>query len=326
VQVTTNGATNSLTWAPSAGASTYNIQRCTGNGCSGGSVVGTVSGASFSESTPSGNATFGYSVNAVDASNNASSFSSPAYVLLWDYEAGTLPTPPSTPDIVPMAINATDGNPSHYVRQTATPADCGPAYFITCPRTRSECCLQPGYNGIPVVEGQTRTYFVDIRIPSGQSFPSTDLLLWQSFQEPPVSSRPVWIGIHDFGAGPRFYLGNRVPPCPASCVTVAQTSTAQVIDLGPLVFDQWIRYQVAIVLAITPTNGTVSVSANGVPKGTLTGQPTLFDSSQLNIYTNVINWFGGTTVADYDNILQMSGSVSAADVTPPSTPQELIIQ
>ena len=47
----------------------------------------------------------------------------------WDFENGGWPgSGPLCCNAIPTIINATGGNPNHYARLTASPADCGSAF------------------------------------------------------------------------------------------------------------------------------------------------------------------------------------------------------
>jgi len=138
-------------------------------------------------------------------------------------------------------------------------------------------------------------------------------MLWQLLEpNATFGNRSLWIGIHDFGAGERVYLANRVPPCPVNCITVTTGElVANIIDLGPLTFDQWDTYQIVMTLAVTPSNGTVIVRKNGTVVGTINNQPTMYLVDSQDVKIDVLDWSGTLGIADFDNLWGMSGAPSA---------------
>jgi chitodextrinase len=74
----------------------YQVERCTGTGCSLFAQVGTPTTASFADSGLAASTTYSYRVLAVDAAGNLSGYSSVASV--------TTPTPDTTPPSAPSAL------------------------------------------------------------------------------------------------------------------------------------------------------------------------------------------------------------------------------
>ena len=205
-----------------------------------------------------------------------------------------------------------DTNGNHYGRLTVSSSDCrapGDLVWDPCPKIRQQVVI----GTIPEVEGETRTFSLSVRVPSaGQPATRHDSVLWQIIEPHATGTnqfeRSFWIGIHDFGAGERVYLANRVPPCPGNCITVAGDAPANIIDLGPLTFDQWDTYQIVMTLAVTPTNGTVIVKKNGTVVGTINNQPTMYLIDTQDFKMDVLDWSGTPGIADFDNVWAMSGT------------------
>ena len=237
-----------------------------------------------------------------------------AAAISWDFEARTFPNPPDNPSnlVHPVVLNETNGN--HYGRLTVSHSDCrtpGDQVWDPCPKIRQQVVIGT-IHGVP---GETRTFSLALRIPSGgQPATGHDSMLWQIIEPHATGTnqfeRSFWIGIHDFGAGERVYLANRVPPCPGNCVFVAGDVPANIIDLGPLTFDQWDTYQIVMTLAVTPTNGTVIVRKNGTVVATVTNQPTMYLVDTQDFKMDVLDWFGTPGIADFDNVWAMSGAQS----------------
>lgn len=232
----------------------------------------------------------------------------PQPAISWDFESGTLPKPPDNPNNVVRPVVLTEPNGNHFGRLTATPSDCrstGDAVWDPCPRIRE----QIRYLTVPEVAGETRSYSFKLRLPSaGQPATGHDVFYWQIIEPnatgPNQFQQSFVLGVRDFGAGQRVFLANRVPPCPANCF-IFQTDAnveASVLDLGPLVFDQWDTYQIDMTLAVTPTNGTVTVQKNGVVVATLTNQPTMFLVDSQDVKIDVLDWVGTPGIADFDNL------------------------
>jgi hypothetical protein len=236
----------------------------------------------------------------------------------WDFENGGWPgSGPLCCNAIPTIINATGGNPNHYARLTASPADCGSAFFTTCPRTRAESFI----GQLPDVAGDTRTYSIDIRFPSGiQPMTGHDALIWQSFSNGSTSEhRTTWIGTQNG----RIYIANPVTPVPNTQYTVnlgpiqGPGSTVQAVDLGPLVYDEWHTYRVVVVQAVTPNPGSVTVYKDNVLIGTMSGQPTLWSLAETEVFVNYVDGNGVLGVVDFDN---------ASLATPPPAPTGLMVQ
>ena len=231
----------------------------------------------------------------------------------WDFEARTFPNRADAPNLVsPVVLKETNGN--HYGRLTVSHSDCrtpGDAVWDPCPKIRAQVVV----GTIPEVEGETRTFSLTVRIPSaGQPANGHDSMLWQIIEPHATGTnqfeRSFWIGIHDFGAGDRVYLANRVPPCPGNCVVVAGDVPANIIDLGPLTLDQWDTYQIVMTLAVTPSNGTVIVYKNGTVVGTINNQPTMYLVDTQDTKIDVLDWSGTPGIADFDNVWGMAGAPS----------------
>jgi len=230
----------------------------------------------------------------------------PAQSLSWDFEAGTFPNPADQPNLVPPVV-LTEINGNHYGRLTGSPSDCSTTDFILwdpCPQIREQVRIWT----IPEVEGETRTFSLTVRIPSaGQPATGHDSMLWQLLEPGPNSTRTIWFGIRDFGAGQHFYVANQVPPCPTGCTyipVIAKGDYANVVDLGPVVFDQWMTIQLDMTLAATPTNGTLIVRKNGAVVQTISNQPTTWLPTGLtqDVKIDVLDWSGTLGIADFDNL------------------------
>ena len=237
-----------------------------------------------------------------------------------DFEAGTFPNRPDAPNVVPPVVRK-EPNGNHYGRLTATSSDCrtlDDPVWDACPKIRQQVVI----GTIPEVEGETRTFSLALRIPSaGQPATGHDVFYWQIIEPHATGAnqyeRSFWLGVHDFGAGQRVYLANRVPPCPGNCVVVAGDAPANIIDLGALTFDQWDTYQITMTLAVTPNNGTVIVSKNGNVVATVTNQPTMYLVDTQDFKMDVLDWFGTPGIADFDNVWAMSGA-------PPTTVADMV--
>ena len=324
VSARASGSVITITWQafpdPDGAVNLYNIQRCNGRACTGGSVIGTVDGSTTTFTDTSailGPADcdfntlncgiFGYSVNAVVSSNKPTAYSTISYAGIWNFETGTWPSFPDSIYTVPPVVNSPGGNPNSYGRLTASPSDCGgppPRNDDPCPMIREQVVMWT----IPEVQGEVRSYSFDLRIPSaGQPATGHDSMLWQLL-EPNGGTRSMWIGVRDFGAGERIYFANQVPPCPSSCISLPVVSfgLANVVDLGPLVFDQWITYQVDMTLAATPTNGSVTIWMNGSIVATITDQPTMYLVDTQDVKFDVLDWSGTLGIADFDNVYSSS--------------------
>ena len=237
-----------------------------------------------------------------------------AAAISWDFEGRSFPNRPDAPNVVPPVVLTENGN--HFGRLTATPSDCrtpGNAVWDPCPIIRE----QIRYVTIPEVEGETRTYSFSLRIPSvGQPATGHDVFYWQIVEPNATGAnqyhRSFWFGVHDFGAGQRVFLANRVPPCPGDCI-IFQTRgnvPASVIDLGPLVFDQWDTYEIIMTLAVTPKNGTVVVKKNGKVVTKVTNQPTMYLVDTQEVKIDVLDWSGTQGIADFDNLVGVRGAPS----------------
>ncbi len=229
----------------------------------------------------------------------------PAQSISWDFETGTFPHG-SVPGgfiypnmVAPVVL--LEGPPHlHFARLTASPPDCGDTFNTTCPRTRAEMWM----GGLPDVMGATRTYAFSMRLPSSNP-PGQDALLWQTFEgDPPNTNRDIWLGVQNG----RVYLANAVQPVPQTSQTVdlgGIGGISQVVDLGPIVYDQWNTYQVVVLLA-TDTTGTVTVWKNGVEMGTITGQPTKYFTNHTDVYLNVVDEGGTLGIVDFDDVQQQT--------------------
>jgi hypothetical protein len=218
----------------------------------------------------------------------------------WDFESGTFPPAgPPTPTQFPTVV-LLEGSPHfHYGRLTAVPADCGPSFFTDCPKTRAEVFV----NSLIPVAGQFWTYQFDLRMPSsgaaGNNTGAHTLMACQvHFTTPP--NRSIWIGV----TNGRWYIANRIQPCPAECITDpldGGTNPAQVIDLGAVVYDEWETFRVVVRLE-TDTTGTVQVSKNGITVGTMTNQATFVAIEPQEIYMNMLDVNGSLGIVDFDNL------------------------
>lgn len=247
----------------------------------------------------------------------------------WDFENNALPNPPDNPNNVVPAQVLTEPSGNHFGRLTVTVNDCrtpGDAIWDPCPKIREQVVL----GTLPEVAGQDRTFSFRLRLPSGAGQPTTghDVFYWQIIEPNATGTnqfqRSFWLGIHDFGAGPRMFLANRVPPCPGSCITFQGGAAASVIDLGPPVFDQWATYRISMRLAVTPTNGTVTVCKNNVLIASVSNQPTMFLVDTQDVKMDVLDWVGTPGMADFDDLTAQTGIVGACGTSaPPSPPTNL---
>src|SRR5215831_18054241 len=100
----------------------------------------------------------------------------PTAATSWNFEAGTFPPDPNVePNAIPTVINLEGAPHLHYARLTASPSDCGEAFFTTCPRTRAEKYI--GGFPLPDTTGQIVTFQFDIRIPSVNNSSAADNLI-----------------------------------------------------------------------------------------------------------------------------------------------------
>ena len=235
-----------------------------------------------------------------------------AAAIKWDFEARTFPNPTDNPSNVVHPVVLTETNGNDYGRLTVSHSDCrtpGDHVWDACPKIRQQVVI----GTIPEVAGETRTFSLALRIPSaGQPATGHDVFYWQIIEPHATGAnqyeRSFWLGVHDFGAGQRVYLANRVPPCPGNCITVAGDAPANIIDLGPLTFDQWDTYQITMTLAVTPTNGTVIVRKNGTVVATVTNQPTMYLVDTQDFKMDVLDWSGTPGIAEFDNVWGMVGA------------------
>jgi hypothetical protein len=225
-----------------------------------------------------------------------------ATTISWDFENGGWPSGPICCNAVPPVVNATGGNPDHYARLTASPTDCGPTFFTTCPRIRAEAWI----GQINDVVGETRTYKIDLRFPSAnQAVTGHDSLVWQMVNPGPNSPelRTSWIGTQNG----RIYIANPIQPVPHTPLEVnlggiqGPFPTVQALDLGPLVFDEWHTYVIEMVEAMLPNTGTIKAWRDGVPFGTIAGQATIRSVNYTEIYIDVVSDNGVKGIVDFDN-------------------------
>lgn len=250
--------------------------------------------------------------------------------LSWDFETNALPNPPDNPKNVVPAQVLTEPSGNHFGRLTVTVNDCrtpGDAQWDPCPKLREQVVLTT----IPEVAGGIRTFSFRVRLPSGAGQPTTghDVFYWQIVEPNATGTnqyqRSFWFGVHDFGAGQRFFLANRVPPCPTNCFSFQNTATvqAQVVDLGPIVFDRWDTYQFVMTLQAPPTNGTVTVCKNNVTVATLSNQPTMFLADTQDVKMDVLDWVGTPGIADFDDLTARVGTATCGASGAPSPPTNL---
>jgi hypothetical protein len=247
-----------------------------------------------------------------------------SHTITWDFETGAFPNPATTPTQVP-AIVLLEGSPHfHYGRLTASPSDCGTSFFTTCPKTRAEVF----FNQLNTTLGETRTYQIDLRMPSsgtgGSNTGTHRNMAWQLFGANGLSSRTIWIGINP--ANNHWYVANRVQPCNTNCVQNPLDDTpanVQLIDLGAVVYDQWETFKIIVKYA-TDTTGTVQALKNNTNMGTTSNQATISGVEPMQVYIDQLDFAGNFGIVDFDN-LSMTDVQPSGPVKPPP-PEGVTIQ
>jgi fibronectin type 3 domain-containing protein len=111
--LTVNSATSTgvtLSWSGStdsggSGLSAYRIERCAGSSCSNYSLLASVSGSPYTDSSVSGSTAYSYRVNAIDGSSNQSGYSNSVAVSTPDTIA---PLPPTITSVTAVNSNRVD--------------------------------------------------------------------------------------------------------------------------------------------------------------------------------------------------------------------------
>ena len=204
-------------------------------------------------------------------------------VLFYDFENGQVPNANSSyPNTTPPAI-LTESNGNHFLRMTAVPQDCGPTFATTCPRTREELLM----GHAPETSNITTTYSFSLRIPSSNPSGQYNVLaqLFQGIGVPRVSGKTIWLGSQNG----RIFVRNDL--------------NQQTLDVGPIQYDKWVDYSLAVYMSTDASLGLVDVSVDGQHVGRLTGYATLKDSQYVtDLFLNVIDYLGVFGVVDFDNV------------------------
>ncbi len=236
-------------------------------------------------------------------------------VVSYDFEEGQIPNPETLmPNLVPTAV-LTEGGGNDYLRETASPSDCGPSYNTVCPQTRAELWIGGWQTG--VTSNATVQYNVRMRLPStNPTSGHSGSVLWQLFQAAGFS-RTIWIGIS--GSTPEhLHLYNEV--------ATATGGPLLDLDLGPITYDTWHTYNIYVYLTDVPAQGRIDVVRDGTLVGSLTGQATVYNASVItDNYVNAVDFAGTLLVVDYDDVQLVTGTSPTA-TTPPAIPTGLTVQ
>src|SRR5262249_37939879 len=161
-----------------------------------------------------------------------------------------------------------------FLRMTASPGDCGPEFGTMCPWTRAEIEI----GAAPVYTDTTVTYRFKMRNPSTNPTTGQDNLLWQLFQWDPSGGRRLWLGTRNG----RLHLTNPAP--------IRFGGAEQVMDLGPIVYDEWHTYVISVFLSADPALGRVDLSRDGLWVGGFTGAATVVNTNLVtHLYTDVVD-------------------------------------
>ena len=142
----------------------------------------------------------------------------------------------------------------------------------------------------PETTNVTVTYSFSLRIPSSNPFLAVtqyNLLaqLFQGINVPSVSGKTIWLGSQNG----RIFVRNDL--------------NQQTLDVGPIQYDRWVNYSLAVYLSTDPSSGLVDVYVDGQRVGSLTGYATLKDSQYVtDLFLNVIDFNGVLGTADFDNV------------------------
>ena len=210
---------------------------------------------------------------------------------------------------VPATI-LTESNGNRYLRLTASPSDCGPAFATGCPTARAEQLIarvdRNVYNPI--------TFSYSYRLRS----PITGNVVTQLYQSDHISTGG-WV-VNNYADGPAGVTGVEVknPTATYTCVGIQCSTSApgEFID-WPIQYDKWIT--ISLVVYFDLTQGTVDVTIDGQYKGTLRGKTIL--TPQMTADTFIyIDVYGSPATIDFDNIVVSPGAVTAPTPTPNTCP------
>jgi len=226
-----------------------------------------------------------------------------------DFEDGQIHNqdPPGYPNIVPPVVLTESGN--HFLRLTASPQDCGPAFATTCPRTRSNVSMG---HAATAKSGLTVTYAWQMRIPRATNPNGQNNLLFQLAQDTTagftwIGGKTAWIG----SLNGRLFLRND------------QTQTSR--DLGPIPYDQWVSYSLAVFLTDNPALGRIDLTMNGAAVASIVGEATVIPAGVFGntksgadewtqMHLQLVDFIGVFGTVDYDNV-QISSVGALGSIT-----------
>jgi YD repeat-containing protein len=150
------GSDISLTWTGSTGASGYYIWRCTGNGCTSFTQVGTASGTSYSDTSVVGLTTYVYEVQAYQTSGSTTITSAKS--------TAASATTGANPPAAPTNLTATASGTSISLAWTASTDDVGIAGYTV------DSCQGSGCSNFAQIATVTTTSYTNSGLTQGVTY------------------------------------------------------------------------------------------------------------------------------------------------------------
>jgi len=187
-----------------------------------------------------------------------------------------------------------DPDQNRFLRMTVSSSDCGQEYNTTCPWNRAELLVGPGSN----THNETVIYSFLMRIPRSNA--AGNHLLVQAYQGYRITfdyGRTFWLGTRNGGVFVQNDLGEN----------------RQRINLGPIEYDRWVNYALAVYLTTDPSLGRIDVYRDDQFIGSITGQATEKTSQYASdLFFNVVDFNGSPGTADFDNVQISTGDSPSA--------------